>query len=257
MTPNYGVDAPGAIRWLLVVAALALALAVTAIAGVLPSVAVVPLPGVRLVFPLVSTGLLMAAGFSLGAAWIYFGSKRGKIEAREKLLDRLTWRGNERVLDVGCGRGLLLVGAAKRLTTGSAVGIDIWRAADLSGNRPGAPLENAEAEGVRERVSVETADMRHLPFPDRSFDVVVSRAAIHNLSSSKDRAAAVREIARVLAPGGHAVIDDIRHLSDYAHEFGRNGCPEVEFMGSTIASLLTAVVTWGALRPNTIRVRKT
>jgi len=40
------------------------------------------------------------------------------------------------VLDVGCGRGLLLIGAARRLTTGKAVGVDIWQAEDRVGNLP-------------------------------------------------------------------------------------------------------------------------
>ena len=42
----------------------------------------------------------------------------------------IPWRGNETVLDVGTGRGLLMIGAARRLTTGISVGIDIWSAKD-------------------------------------------------------------------------------------------------------------------------------
>ena len=76
---------------------------------------------------------------------MYFGSKYGKIAEREKLLKYIAWTGRERVLDVGCGRGLILVGAAKHLTTGHAVGIDIWQAEDLSGNRAEVPLGNAAA----------------------------------------------------------------------------------------------------------------
>ncbi len=45
---------------------------------------------------------------------------------RHWLLDQLPIQGNERILDIGCGRGLLLIGAAQRLTTGKAIGIDIW-----------------------------------------------------------------------------------------------------------------------------------
>ena len=97
-------------------------------------------------------------------------SKFGKVRERERLLDLLTWKGGERVLDVGCGRGLLLIGAAKRLTTGTAAGIDLWQQEDLSDNRPEATLENARLEGVANRVEVHTADMRELPFPDGSFD---------------------------------------------------------------------------------------
>src|SRR5215208_5553655 len=62
----------------------------------------------------------------LAGAQILF-SKVGKYRECERLLDSIPWRGDEIVLDVGCGRGLLLVGAAKRLRTGRAVGVDIWQ----------------------------------------------------------------------------------------------------------------------------------
>jgi SAM-dependent methyltransferase len=256
MKPDYGIDAPGAIRGLCLGAAIALAIAAAAALGWVPAVLAIPAGSVRLAFPLLQAGLLAGAGFLAGAFWIYVGSRFGKIATRERLLDHLDWRGDERVLDVGCGRGLLLVGAARRLTTGSAVGIDIWQTADLSGNRPAAPLENADAEGVRARVSIETADMRRLPFDDGSFDVVVSRAAIHNLPSAADRATAIQEIARVLKPGGRAMIDDIRNLSAYVREFKAHGCPDVACVGSTAASIATAFATFGAMQPNTLRIRK-
>src|SRR5262249_24934071 len=151
--------------------------------------------------------------------WMVWNSKSGKVAEREKLLARIAWRGDEQVLDLGCGRGLMLIGAAKRLTTGKATGIDIWQAEDLTGNNPEATLENARREGVAARVDVKSADMRELPFPDRSVDVVVSRAAIHNIYSADGRARAIREVARVLKPGGRALIEDIRHHREYAATF--------------------------------------
>jgi ubiquinone/menaquinone biosynthesis C-methylase UbiE len=111
-------------------------------------------------------------------------------------------------------------------------------------------------EGVAPRVSVQTADMRTLPFPDGAFDVVVSRAAIHNLYKEADRDTAIREISRVLSPGGQAVISDIRHVREYARTFAENGCPDVTFLDSLLFSALCGLVTFGALRPNTLLVRK-
>lgn len=257
MNADYGIDAPKVIRNLVIAGAGALALAMGAWTGILPPVFVLrPAPNLELSFSLLGSGLPAALGFLGGAGWMYFGSRYGKAKGRERLLDRVAWRGDERVLDVGCGRGLVLVGAARRLERGSAVGIDIWRGEDLSGNQPAIPLTNAEVEGVRERVSVSTADMRRLPFKDASFDVVTSRAAIHNLYSPPDRAAAIQEIARVLKPGGRAVIADIRHLAEYRREFEANGCPGVRLVDSRVASLLCAIVTFGSLRPNTLVARK-
>src|SRR5215467_15312467 len=52
-----------------------------------------------------------ASYFLLGAGGMLFYSKAGKLDLRERLLDKVPWRGDERVLDVGCGRGLLKVEA--------------------------------------------------------------------------------------------------------------------------------------------------
>src|SRR6266571_3705926 len=82
----------------------------------------------------------LGAYFLLGAVGMLFYSKVGKLSLRERLLDRIPWRGDEKVLDVGCGRGLLLIGAAKRLKSGKATGVDTWQSEDLSGNNPEATL---------------------------------------------------------------------------------------------------------------------
>lgn len=256
MTADYGIDAPNVIRNLAISGAIALLIGTAALVGWLPRVVAAHIGAADLRFPILGPGFGVGIGLLVGAAWMYFRSRYGKISARETLLNRVTWRGDERVLDIGCGRGLLLVGAARRVPRGSAVGIDIWQAEDLSGNRPEVPLENAAIEGVRDRVSVETADMRKLPFPDASFDAVVSRVAIHNLYAAPDRAAAIREIARVLRPGGRAVIEDIRHMPEYTRTFHAHGCRDVRLLDSQAMSLLTMMVTMGSLRPNTMLVIK-
>src|SRR5579871_5659726 len=112
--------------------------------------------------------LVVAVDTSLLAGSLMWYSKIVKPRERERLLDLVPWRGEERVLDVGCGRGLLLVGAARRLTTGRAVGVDVWHGLQLSGNSPQAVEENARRAGVAERVEVHNGDARTLPFPDAS-----------------------------------------------------------------------------------------
>lgn len=253
--PNYGIDAPGVIRNLAVCGAAALLVAGASIAGLLPPGLTLPLGGARLHFPLVSMGLSVGISLVAVACWMYFGARYGKVSERDELLDRLEWKGDERVLDVGCGRGLILVGAARRLKTGSAVGVDIWNAQDLSGNRAEVPLRNAALEGVADKVEVRTADMRKLPFPDGHFDVVVSRAAIHNLPSADERQAAIREIARVLAPGGRALIVDVRHHGEYASTFAAHGC-EPRRLDSRLGSALVTLGTAGSLRPHTLLAHK-
>jgi arsenite methyltransferase len=254
--PDYGLDAPGVVRNLALGAFAGFALAGASFAGWLPrALHWRPAPQVAIEFPLDLLGLFTGIGFAATALWMWTASRRGKLTEREELLNRIAWRGDERVLDVGCGRGLLLVAAARRVPRGAAVGIDLWQKEDLSGNRPEVPLENAALEGVRERVAVETGDMRRMPFPDASFDLAVSRAAIHNLYRAPERAEAIREIARVLKPGGSALIRDIRHFGDYARAFSASGCT-VRRLDSPFASALCTLVTFGSLRPHTLLARK-
>lgn len=89
------------------------------------------------------------------------------------------------------------------------MGIDLWSSKDQAGNHQEATLRNAKLEGIGERVEVHTADMRKLPFPDRSFEVITSSLAVHNIASARGREAALAEILRVLKPGGTALIADI------------------------------------------------
>ena len=63
-------------------------------------------------------------------------------------------------------------------------------------------MRNAVAEGVADRVEVKTGDITRLPFPDASFDAVISMTVLHNIPSRAARDAALAEFARVLKPGG-------------------------------------------------------
>ncbi|MBI3866443.1 MAG: class I SAM-dependent methyltransferase [Planctomycetia bacterium] len=246
--PDYGIDAPGVVRNLFVAGSVALLVSVIAYSGMLPWKEVAR--------ALVRMGASMAVGFLGMGSYMFYSSKVSKLHEREWLLDLIPWRGDETVLDVGCGRGLMLIGAAKRLTTGTAAGIDIWQTEDLSGNHPDAPLENARLEGVADRVTVSTADMRQIPFPDGHFDVIVSNVAIHNLYQASERAAAVREIARVLKPGGACVLADVLHEAEYASVLRTSGVTDVQRHDSSITSLFFAMMTLGRVRPFVLVARK-
>ena len=240
--PDYGIDAPRAVRKLAIGGAAALALAAAAF----------PLGWALLAR--MATGA--AIGCLFGAGWMVWGSKVEKVRERDRLLDSLAWRGDEAVLDVGCGRGLLLIGAAKRLTTGKAVGVDIWQAEDLSGNRPEATQENARLEGVSDRVEVKDGDARQLPFADGTFDVVVTKDVLHNIYTAAERDTAVREIARVLKPGGRLLIGDVRHTGRYAQVLRQSGLEDVRRSPASVPSLLIAAITFGFAYPATVTAQK-
>ena len=178
---------------------------------------------------------IRVGAMGLGGLWLLFNTglyiyftRTGKFAVWAELLDRLELKGDERLLDIGCGRGAVLLMAAQRLPRGRAVGVDIWSTTDQSGNAEQVTRQNAALEGVAERVELHTADMRQLPFADGSFDVVVSSLAIHNVPGAGERARALREAARVLKKGGKLAIADVRHTRAYASELEACGLKVTE-----------------------------
>jgi len=188
-------------------------------------------------YPATSLRLLIVLGFiglvfwAVGAFMIW-SSRAGKIALRDRLLDQLQFKGDEKVLDVGCGRGLMLIGAAKRLKSGKATGIDVWNPADLSGNSADATKQNAKIEGVSDRVRIENGDARKLVYPDNHYDVVLSSLAIHNIPEKAERDQAFREMWRVLKPGGRLLIFDIFHTAAYAKLLRDQGATDVTLSGT-------------------------
>jgi arsenite methyltransferase len=214
-TPDYGLDAPPLIY----------AMFVLGLTGVIFGFVLVWTSSrhVSLAYAVQIFGL----GCVILAALMFASSRFGKFRARDRLLERLKLRGDETVLDVGCGHGLLLIAAAKMLPRGRAVGIDIW-SMDQSDNSRESTLRNATLEGVAQRVTVHDGDMRKMPFADRSFDATVAHFAIHNVRSREGRREAIREIVRTLNQGGQVAISDIISLDLYADELRKSDMLDVE-----------------------------
>lgn len=226
--PHYGIDAPGVIRNFVILA----------VAGIVAGSFLLHSDSRfrGLSRPLLTMGIWFAAT----ALVMLFSSLWGKFRARDTLLDSIPWRGDERVLDVGCGHGLLLLAAAKRVPRGHATGIDLWSQVDQAANSKAATLHNAELEGVADRVEVLDGDARKLPFSDASFDVVLSSLAIHNIENAEERATAIREMVRVLSPGGHVGIIDIKH--DYSAMLESAGAQCLHKRWSLLFALITRTV---------------
>ncbi|WP_051362367.1 class I SAM-dependent methyltransferase [Solimonas soli] len=221
--PDYGIDAPDAVRRFLTMGTLAIVVGFAA-----PSlVAMLPPQYAQTLLGTARSLGWMGYAFVATACVMLWGSRVGKLRLRDKVLATLPWRGDEQVLDVGCGHGLMLIGAAQRLTSGRAVGIDIWRAQDQARNSPQATLRNARLESVAGRIEVRSADARRLPFDAASFDVVLSSWTLHNIAERDGRRRAIEEIMRVLRPGGRVVLIDIRHGAEYAALLRELGCAQV------------------------------
>jgi SAM-dependent methyltransferase len=186
--------------------------------------------------------LSMGGSFLATAGLMVWSSKIGKMRLRDKTLDFIPWRGDEAVLDVGCGHGLMLIGAAKRLTSGKATGIDVWSQEDQGSNSAQATMANARREKVGDRVELLNADARQIPFPPCSFDVVVSSFAIHNIYDRTQRGQAIREIARVLKPGGRLAIIDMRHVREYEQVLRGLGWSDIQCRGPYFLFVITRVL---------------
>lgn len=210
--PDYGIDAPNMLRNLIILGTVLVAL-----------LFIWPKVGVYAVWPGIT--LLLAA------IWLRWGSRVGKVKLAEKLVSSLPWRGDEHVLDVGCGHGLLTVLAAKRLKSGKSIGVDVWREFDQAENRPDKLLDNAKIEGVARFVEVKDGDARELPFPDATFDVVVSGWAIHNIAVGTGREKAIQEMVRVLKPGGWLGILDIEATKEFVSALHKAGLGSIQRSG--------------------------
>jgi len=131
---DYGVDAPAVVVGL--------------------AVAAVALLGLTVVVAVTATGwwwlisLAYALFVALSCASFLYTTRRGKFVVWSRLLTELGLTGGERVVDLGCGRGAVLVMVARLVPNGRAVGVDLWRSMDQSGNDPARTEANAASEGV-------------------------------------------------------------------------------------------------------------
>ncbi|RMH21611.1 MAG: class I SAM-dependent methyltransferase [Acidobacteria bacterium] len=110
----------------------------------------------------------------------------------------LAGAGGRRVLDLGCGTGTSTFVAARLLAGAEVVGVDLARAM-IERARRRHRRRHPDLTGVR----FEVADAARLPFPDASFDLVLGHSVLYLLP---DRAAALRQARRVLAPGGRLLL---------------------------------------------------
>ena len=245
---DFGIDAPGVRRMFLGIGGGAFMVG--------SALAVLHLPGPAWLSLTARVVSVTAACYGLGmAAYMTYGSRIGKRRTRNRLLQAVPWTGGERVLDVGCGRGLMAIGAAELVPRGEVVGIDLWSATDQTHNTADAARDNARRAGVAARVRIDTGDMRALPYAAATFDVVLSHWVVHNLPETCDRARALDEMLRVLRPAGLLILADINHQAEYLAHLRAAGVADVRVDDGGLETAMIGMFSGNTFRPQAIVAR--
>ncbi len=139
---------------------------------------------------------------------------RGQVrELRQRTATLARMQPGEAVLDVGCGTGTLAMEVQRR----------VGRAGRVAGVDPGTEqIARARARAARRHVPIEfqIGVIEQLPFPDQTFDVVLSTLMMHHLPAPLKRQG-LAEIARVLKPGGRLVIADFKRKQERTGQAAR------------------------------------
>jgi ubiquinone/menaquinone biosynthesis C-methylase UbiE len=158
-----------------------------------------------------------------------------------RILAAAGFTAQDRVLDLGCGIGNILIALAERIDfIHPAVGVDISPGLIRIGEQ-----EVARA-GLRDRIRLQVAPATRLPFEDGAFDVVLTS---HVLKHLDDEAllTSFREVARVLRPGGRFLLWEFEKSSRSAPLFwsaGLTGLPP-PFQLRTVAEFSHALLSTG------------
>jgi ubiquinone/menaquinone biosynthesis C-methylase UbiE len=124
-----------------------------------------------------------------------------EIAARDLYLRLLAIASGERVLDVGCGSGVVTREVARRVGSGGlAVGVD------TSPELLAVARELAKGAGMGDRVQFHQGSALRLPFPDGSFDAVVCATVLSHVPGGE---AAIPELVRVARSGGRLGVFDL------------------------------------------------
>src|SRR6185503_8464582 len=142
----------------------------------------------------------IASRYDFFTAFMSYGMDRGW---KRKLVEMLELGGDELALDIACGTGDITFAIARRLTSGRITGLDITQAMlDIA--------ERKRQEREIANVSFHRGDILRMPFADETFDCVTGGYALRNVP---DVHAALKEIMRVLKPGGRFLSLDFGHPS--------------------------------------------
>jgi SAM-dependent methyltransferase len=182
-----------------------------------------PGPALQLTAVIILIGLgFVGAGY--GLSWL---AGPGRQRVLDQVLDSLQLQGSERVLDAGSAGGQLALAVARRLQSGKVIALG-----ETAENE--APRELAKNEGLGDRIRFESADWKKLSYPDGNFDAVICSRMLNSLETDALRISAVREMVRVLKPGGKLALNEVGDAQSILRALSESGIPNAHTQASNL-----------------------
>jgi len=225
---NYGNWVPKKMLWILLGVALIL------VAG-----SFLPVPFFVQVILWVISGLTFLLFLYMFYLYSQFAKNGGNLQSGlwNCVLDKLSWDGRGKALDIGTGNGPLAIKVAKKYPQAKVMGIDYW---GKNWNYSQKICQNnAKIEGVEDRVAFQKASAASLPFEDEEFDAAVSNFVFHEVRDTGNKRDVIREALRVIRKGGAFSFQDLflsekiyGEIEDLLKTIRDWGIEEVRFTGT-------------------------
>ncbi len=178
------------------------------------------------------------------SAWLYDLMVQRLMSGKEQtfrqmIIDLVQLQSGEAVLDVGCGTGTLAIVAKKRVgETGRVCGID-----------PSTQLlAGARRKAARAKLLIDFLQegIEQMPFPNQSFDVVLSTFMMHHVPDDLKRRG-LSEIARVLKPQGRLLVIDFKHSEEHQQRPVQTGTTQFQDLPALMQEAGFALIETGEM----------
>lgn len=198
-----------------------------------------PVPFVVQIILWIIAALFLILFFYMSYAYYLFAKDGNKLQhgIHHAMIDKLSWNGQGKALDIGTGNGACAIKVAKKFSNSKVMGIDYWGKAWNYSQK--MCENNAAIEGVGNRIHFQRASASNLPFKDGEYDASVSNFVFHEVRDVKDKRDVIREALRVVRKGGVFSFQDLflvhrlyGNIDDLIETIRRWGVEEVYFVST-------------------------